>query len=352
MARTEARIFVTIWRDEDFIALPPGPQRLYMFLLSQHDLSHCGVLPLIPQRWASKAAGMGVADIERDLKALEGSAYPSANPDPARAKTPFVIVDQDTGEVFVRSLLRRDGIWKQPNVLKQARDSADQIESRMIRGALLAELHRLPLDESGSDLVRRVVEEFITDLEKDGPYPSAYPSPIPSDDLPDEGNGDPSGIGSADPAQGIGEGYGSSGGVSPDPLFPVPRSPDSLPAQPAKPDRKLGTRLPDDFAVTPEMVEWFREHCPHVDGKHETERFVDYWHGKPGKDGRKLDWAATWRNWMRTAEERAKPRERSSPSLPVSAADQRRADVARLRELDRQQREGHLPAAIQGEVIQ
>ena len=40
-----------------------------------------------------------------------------------------------------------------------------------------------------------------------------------------------------------------------------------------------------------------------------------------------------------------------TPPAPASAADQRRADVARLREIDRQQREGHLPGTIQGSVI-
>jgi len=64
------------------------------------------------------------------------------------------------------------------------------------------------------------------------------------------------------------------------------------------------------------MVAWFREHCPHVDGKSETEKFRDYWRAKPGKDGRKLDWPATWRNWMRTAEDRAMPRQRSNGQRP------------------------------------
>jgi len=31
----------------------------------------------------------------------------------------------------------------------------------------------------------------------------------------------------------------------------------------------------------------------------ELERFRDYWIAKAGKDGVKLDWNATWRNWMR-----------------------------------------------------
>ena len=309
MPRSEARIFTSIWRDEDFIALPPLAQRLYMFLVSQHDVSYCGVMPLLPQRWAAKADGMTIADIERDLKTLEGTAYPSANPDPARSKTPFVIIDRDTGELLVRSLMRRDGIWKQPNLLKQARDSADQVESPQIRAALLAELYRMPLDESGSDLVKRVVGEFIEDLEKGSPYPTAYPPDYPSD----EANADPTDSPSDDPAQGIGDSYGSSGGVSP---LPVPQGPEppSLPAR----DRKLGTRLPDDFTVTPEMVDWFREHCPHVNGKRETEKFIDHWRSKPGKEGRKLDWVATWRNWMRTAEERSGPRTRAAPSEPTT----------------------------------
>ncbi len=315
MPRSEARIFTSIWKDEDFTALPPSAQRLYLFLLSQDDLSYCGVLPLRERRWAAKAAGMSVADVERDLKTLEGTAYPSPNPDPTQAKTPFVIIDRDSGELLVRALIRRDGIWKQPNLLKQARDNADQVESRQIRGALLAELCRLPLDESGSELVRRVVDEFIQDLEKGGPSPSAYPSPNPSD----EGSEDPSGDSSSDPSQGIGGSYGSSGGVSPIPripLIPVTPGPTDLSTR----DRKLGTRLPDDFTPSPEMFEWFRKNCPHVDGKTEHAQFCDYWHSKPGKDGRKLDWVATWRRWMRTAEERSGPRVRGTPSVPTTDA--------------------------------
>jgi hypothetical protein len=75
-------------------------------------------------------------------------------------------------------------------------------------------------------------------------------------------------------------------------------------------DRKLGTRLPEPFVVTDELKDWFRENCPHVNARREHDRFLDHWRGKPGKDGRKLDWVATWRNWMRTAEDRAMPRNR------------------------------------------
>ena len=32
----------------------------------------------------------------------------------------------------------------------------------------------------------------------------------------------------------------------------------------------------------------------------EAAKFADYWHAKAGKDGAKLDWLATWRNWCRS----------------------------------------------------
>lgn len=51
------------------------------------------------------------------------------------------------------------------------------------------------------------------------------------------------------------------------------------------------------------MVAWGRENAPHVNGGYETQKFVDYWRGRSGKDGTKTDWLATWRNWMRKAQE-------------------------------------------------
>ena len=136
--RTEARVYTSIWKDPAFIRLPSGAQRLYMFLLSQDDLSYCGVMPLRQANWARKAADLTVADVEQDLKALEGTDYPAAYPDPESAPTPLVVVEYDTDELLVRSLLRRDGIWKQPNLLKLARESAESVDSRRICGVLLA----------------------------------------------------------------------------------------------------------------------------------------------------------------------------------------------------------------------
>jgi len=53
------------------------------------------------------------------------------------------------------------------------------------------------------------------------------------------------------------------------------------------------------------MVEWARINTPGVNGKSETDKFIDYWRAKSGRDAAKLDWIGTWRNWMRTASERS-----------------------------------------------
>lgn len=82
----------------------------------------------------------------------------------------------------------------------------------------------------------------------------------------------------------------------------VPSSPPS-PSAPAR-----GSRLPNGFRATEEMHAWAERETPVVAVVSETERFCDYWRGVPGAKGRKLDWEATWRNWMRKAGEYAQPR--------------------------------------------
>lgn len=88
-----------------------------------------------------------------------------------------------------------------------------------------------------------------------------------------------------------------------------------------------GTRIPDDFAVTAEMIEWAREHTPLV-GRAETDAFVDYWKSTPGAKGKKLDWPATWRNWMRRAQETAEQHQRRQKPAPNGYRSQTDANIA------------------------
>lgn len=62
--------------------------------------------------------------------------------------------------------------------------------------------------------------------------------------------------------------------------------------------RTRGTRIPEEFIVTPEMIEWVELECPRLNWRTHTQRFVNYWKATPGQKGVKLDWERTWQNWM------------------------------------------------------
>lgn len=91
-----------------------------------------------------------------------------------------------------------------------------------------------------------------------------------------------------------------------------------------------GTRIPDDFGLTPDMIGWARENAPTV-GLRDHEAFIDYWRTVPGAKGRKVDWHATWRGWMRREDERRRPQSpgrRSTTTERISQIDQAAAELA------------------------
>lgn len=69
------------------------------------------------------------------------------------------------------------------------------------------------------------------------------------------------------------------------------------------PNAAQGTRLPDGWEPNPDVVAQMRSDHPGIDLRAEHAKFADYWRAKAGKDGRKADWTATWRNWIRRAAE-------------------------------------------------
>lgn len=71
----------------------------------------------------------------------------------------------------------------------------------------------------------------------------------------------------------------------------------------SSPPKTRGSRLPMDFAVTTTMTDWANLRGLDIDLDTETEKFVNYWTGVSGQRGVKLDWVATWRNWMLQAME-------------------------------------------------
>ncbi len=60
-----------------------------------------------------------------------------------------------------------------------------------------------------------------------------------------------------------------------------------------------GTALPEAWTLPDDWKTWAEGARPDVDVLIVADSFRDYWVAKPGKDGRKADWLATWRNWVR-----------------------------------------------------
>lgn len=184
MARGHGRISSSIWEDSDFLALTQQQQRLYLFLISQPNLNHAGLLPLTLRRWARKSKGLTARELEDHLDSL--------------AVQQFIVLDEDTEELLIRTFVRNDGVWRMPKVMGAMVSGAMEIESHALRRALVAEMDRIPLDQLSDEptkarsgegpSVRAQVSEHIAALRKafahvtSGPTetPSATPSATPS----------------------------------------------------------------------------------------------------------------------------------------------------------------------------
>ena len=60
-----------------------------------------------------------------------------------------------------------------------------------------------------------------------------------------------------------------------------------------------GTRLANDFHFPKEWEDFCKETRPELSPIQTFDKFKDYWISQAGQKGVKLDWFATWRNWVR-----------------------------------------------------
>ncbi|MES2635826.1 MAG: DUF1376 domain-containing protein [Pseudomonadota bacterium] len=59
------------------------------------------------------------------------------------------------------------------------------------------------------------------------------------------------------------------------------------------------TRLPKDWQPSESDISFCLKERPELNPQSVADQFRDYWIGIAGVKGRKLDWEATWRNWVR-----------------------------------------------------
>ncbi|MFD7861824.1 hypothetical protein [Streptomyces sp. NPDC059783] len=325
MARGHGRILTSIWEDEDFRNLDESEQRLYLFLISQPNLNHAGLLDLTLRRWSRKARGLTVGELEKRIYALEQAR--------------FIVVDDDTEELLIRSFIRNDGVWKQPKVMGAAVSGALEISSKRLQQALLAEMDRIPLSElnneptkmrSGSEgpSIRQQVQSHIDDLRR------AFGTPTP--DPTGGGYGTPSVPPSGTPSDTPAEGgpKGSTRGRAP---ASRAHSPAPAPAPAPAPttvvadvgEETSGSRAPgaerpdglapidaDQFELTDAMRRWAKRdgYTDLVDIDHATTQFVSHYRST---GARRKSWPDAWQKWIRDDAKNAAGRQQRHPGNVV-----------------------------------
>jgi len=127
--RDHARIYTSIWDDRDWRKLSIAAQHTYQLLVSNKDITYCGVLDYVPTRWEDYASDLTETKIKTAIRSLERARY--------------VVVDRKSGELLVRSFIRRDGILARRNMGNACAKALSKVHSPTIRDAVMHEIARL-----------------------------------------------------------------------------------------------------------------------------------------------------------------------------------------------------------------
>ena len=83
--------------------------------------------------------------------------------------------------------------------------------------------------------------------------------------------------------------------------------------------QQRGSRLPADWKPSDVDNQFCKTERPDLDPEKTADRFRDYWISQPGAKGIKLNWSATWRNWVRSetrsASAQPQPRDQFAGSI-------------------------------------
>lgn len=149
MARSYANIVTAIWRDREFRTLPAAAQRTYLMLVTQPDISPCGILAMTLKRWSQNAADTPIESLSNDIAMLCAKR--------------FLVVDDDTEEVLIRTFVKWDGGYKVPNRIKAILKSAAAIQSPALAQVVASELDKLGIDANPSGMASESLSEPIDD---------------------------------------------------------------------------------------------------------------------------------------------------------------------------------------------
>lgn len=129
MARDRASIRLDMWADADWRDVTVAAQQLYMLLLSHPTLSYAGVADWRPGRIAQLSKGRTAEDVEAAATELEQAG--------------FILRDESTEEVLIRSFIKHDGLMKQPKLVVSMTTAFAAIASSKIREVVAFEVQKL-----------------------------------------------------------------------------------------------------------------------------------------------------------------------------------------------------------------
>ncbi|ROZ88993.1 hypothetical protein [Gordonia sp. OPL2] len=194
MAREYAPIRLDIWTDDDWRSLTRDAQWLYFYLLTSPTLSYCGVADWRPGRIAAAADDLTADTVRMAAAELIDRL--------------FIVADEDSEEVLVRSFIKHDGLLRNPKTSVSMANAFAAVASKTIRGVIIHQLVRL--HSAAPDLKAWTVEKVTALLLRDSidpvdlrvELPQDYPQDLPVDLPQGLGNG----LGE-DLPQGLGETY-------------------------------------------------------------------------------------------------------------------------------------------------
>lgn len=129
MARDRASIRLDMWADQDWRDCPQGAQHLYMLLLSHPALSYAGVADWKPGRIAAMTEGMTAELVVQNARILRAGH--------------FILTDDESEEVLIRSFIKHDGLMKQPKLTVSMTNAYAAVASRQIREVIAFEVQKL-----------------------------------------------------------------------------------------------------------------------------------------------------------------------------------------------------------------
>jgi hypothetical protein len=148
MAREYGKNWFSMWTDEDFCTGQLFDKLFYQVLIGQSGTNDAGIVPINFRKWRKALRNGAELPTELDVKASLVR----------QERRRYVFTDEDTGEVLIRSHIRRDQVFRQPAVMVSALRDLASCQSPKFALIMLAELDRIEMPEikSGTKQAERL----------------------------------------------------------------------------------------------------------------------------------------------------------------------------------------------------